>query len=144
MNRIPRGSAARCFASLLSRSRFALPRQTAATDDNLSLTSPGRKSCSRPNRSTSRRWVARIVLASFFMAFSSFCATGVAVAQETPVLVARGLPDIESWCGDHAAIFRIRAKHREDVYWLDVLTGKKAKLQYGLSTLLLECSPDSR
>ncbi len=115
------------------------------TDESLPpATYPNGRSRPRINRSTDRRLIIRCVLASILVAISGFCAIGVAVAQETPVLVAKALPDIENWCGDHAVTFRSRTKNREDVYWLDVLTGKKAKLQYGLSTLLLECSPDSR
>ena len=84
------------------------------------------------------------VLTSLLVIISGFCSIGVAVAQETPVLVAKALPDVDGWCGDRAISFKSKTKGREDVYWLDVLTGKKAKLRYGLSTLLLECSPDSR
>ncbi len=56
----------------------------------------------RPNRSTDRRCVARRVFASILVAISGFWAIDIAVAQETPVLVAKALPDIENWCGEPA------------------------------------------
>jgi hypothetical protein len=58
--------------------------------------------------------------------------------------VAKALPGIDNYCGNHAVTFESVTKTRKGIVWLDVLTGKKTKLQFGLSTILLQCSPDSR
>jgi hypothetical protein len=67
---------------------------------------------------------------------------GAAFAQETPVLIAKPAPaHIQGWCGDHALYFQNSA---QEAVLLNVLTGEQLHLKYGLSGVVLSCSPDGR
>ncbi len=62
-----------------------------------------------------------------------------ASAQETPILVAPDVPQINGWCGDRAVYFN------RGTQILDVFSKKRVRLQFEQSEYnIIQCSPDSR
>jgi hypothetical protein len=49
--------------------------------------------------------VAGMAAALTAFVFSTLCLARAALAQETPILVASDVPQINGWCGDHAVYF---------------------------------------
>jgi hypothetical protein len=68
---------------------------------------------------------------------------GTGLAAETPILVAKDVPQIDRWCGDHAVYFFNTDLHRSTI--LDVLTGRQLSLEVDHSAgQMLGCSGDGR
>jgi hypothetical protein len=74
---------------------------------------------------------------------STLCLVGAALAQETPILVAKDLPQINGWCGDDAVYFNANVGGAGGLTLLDVRSGKKLSLEVW-SAVMLGCSPDGR
>lgn len=68
-------------------------------------------------------------------------APSMASAQETPILVARNVPQIIGWCGHRAVHFN----RGNDPQILDVFSKKRVRLQFNRSEYnVSQCSPNSR
>jgi hypothetical protein len=68
-------------------------------------------------------------------------ASPTASAQETPILVARNVPQITGWCGHRAVYFN----RGNDSQILDVFSKKRVRLQFDRSEYhVSQCSPNSR
>jgi hypothetical protein len=68
-------------------------------------------------------------------------APSIASAQETPILVARDVPQIDRWCGHRAVHFNSGS----DPQILDVFSKKRVRLQSnGAEYKISECSPNGR
>jgi hypothetical protein len=68
-------------------------------------------------------------------------APSMASAQETPILVARNVPQIIGWCGHRAVHFN----RGNDPQILDVFSKKRVRLQFKRSEYnVSQCSPNSR
>jgi hypothetical protein len=71
---------------------------------------------------------------------SALFPVGPALTQETPVLVAKDMPQIDGWCGDHFVYFNSRAGK---LNLLDVINRSQQSLLIR-SAAMLGCSPDGR
>jgi hypothetical protein len=86
---------------------------------------------------TARKWIS-FAITTLVVGYGT-CA---AFAQETPVLVAKPEPPhIDGWCGEYALHFQNVVN---EAMLLDVSTGKQLRLKYGLSGVVLSCSPNGR
>jgi hypothetical protein len=81
-------------------------------------------------------------VAALAIFFSALFPIGPAFAQETPVLIARGMPQISGWCGDHAVYFNADAQNG-NLKLLDVISRRQQSLVIR-SAAMLGCSPDGR
>jgi hypothetical protein len=81
------------------------------------------------------------IIASLVVVIAQPVASTIAGAQETPVLIAKNVPQINGWCGDRAVYFN----RGEDPQILDVFSKKRVRLQFDRSEYSVsQCSPNSR
>jgi hypothetical protein len=93
------------------------------------------------------RWRARLFGFKSFVSLLTMItlrvilASSMASAQETPILVARDVPQIIGWCGNRAVHF----DGGNDPQILDVFSKKRVRLQFDRSEYnVSQCSPNSR
>jgi hypothetical protein len=144
LGRLSRAGRAAGSGGLRLRLQSALRAGVETSMCSLNRSRPSTDQHKRSKRSRCRSLITRHVVHLTLIVIVGLSAMGIAFAQETPVLVAKGLPKIDGWCGEHSVYFNIDNGTLGDLVTLDVLSGKETKLQFGRSTVLLGCSPDGR